>query len=338
MKTAILIVNIGTPDSPDITDVRKFITNYLTDPHVMNIPWVWRQLLVRGVIVPFRARKSAKAYRQLWTENGSPLRYYLDKLHHKVQEQLPATAVWSAVRYGSRNIAEVMAEMSTYGYEQLTVVPLFPQYTSSTVGTIEDGVRKAAARWTSPPQLTVIRQFSDYTPFIDLWSRNILAQHPENYDKLVFSFHGLPLGHLPKRCRNAKDGQPCSCASHNGELQDAQIANYCYRANCYALAAQIAKSIGLGSQQYTVGFQSRLTKGWLQPFIDSLLEQYARKGMKVLLAAPSFVTDCLETTVELDIDNKNMFLAAGGKELKRVPSLNVQDEWVKVLANLCSNH
>ncbi|GHT25021.1 ferrochelatase [Bacteroidia bacterium] len=338
MKTAILLVNIGTPDSPDIADVRKFIIRYLTDPRVMNIPWIWRHLLVRGVIVPFRARKSTKAYRQLWTDKGSPLLYYLDALQRKVQEQLPAAEVWAAVRYGSPDIAQVMAEMSTRGYEQLTIVPLFPQYASSTVGTIEDGVRKAVAQWTSPPQMTVIRQFSDYAPFIDLWSRNIRAWRPENYDRLVFSFHGLPLNHLPKRCRNTQGGQVCNCLSHNGELHDWETENYCYRANCYTLAAQIAKSLGLENQQYTVSFQSRLTKGWLQPFTDSLLEEYGRKGMRVLLAAPSFVADCLETTVELDIENKNRFLAAGGAALDRVPSLNIQDEWVKALVSLCNKH
>ncbi|MDR3094069.1 MAG: ferrochelatase [Bacteroidales bacterium] len=335
MKTAILLVNIGTPDSPEIADVRKFITHYLTDPHVMRIPWIWRNLLVRGIIVPFRARKSAKAYRQLWTDKGSPLLYFLDELRHKVQEQLPATEVWAAIRYGSPDIAQVMAEMSTQGYEQLTVVPLFPQYASSTVGTIEDGVRKAVARWALPPKMTVIRQFSDYEPFIDLWSRNIRAQHPENYDRLVFSFHGLPLNHLPKRCR---DTQVCNCTSHNGEWCSSEVENDCYRANCYALAAQIVKSLGLESHQYAVSFQSRLTKGWLQPFTDSLLEEYGRKRMRVLLAAPSFVADCLETTVELDIENKNMFLAAGGKVLDRVPSLNIQDEWVKTLVGICNTH
>ncbi|MDR0713365.1 MAG: ferrochelatase [Bacteroidales bacterium] len=336
VKEAILLVNIGTPNSPDTADVKKFITDYLTDPHVITLPRFRRHLLVKGVIVPFRAPKSAKAYRQLWTEQGSPLRYYLEALRIKVQEQLGDKAeVWTAMRYGHPNIVGVMADMERQGYDRLTVVPLFPQYTTSTVGTIEDKVREEHARWRRPAQLNIIRHFQFYRPFLELWSRQIALHQPEKYDRVVFAFHGLPLSHLPAACRTAQGHLPCNCLPPAVHEDFFQLPDACYRANCCGFASRVATLAGLEPHRCVVSFQSRLSKGWIQPYTDRVLEEFAAKKMKVLVAALSFVSDCLETRVELDIEIRQRFLALGGQEFGRVAALNACDEWAKVLSEIC---
>ncbi|MDR1667152.1 MAG: ferrochelatase [Bacteroidales bacterium] len=336
MKKAILLVNIGTPDSPDVADVKKFITDYLTDPHVITLPRFRRHLLVKGCIVPLRAPKSAKAYRQLWTEQGSPLRYHMEALRIKLQEQLGEEAeVWTAMRYGHPDIAGVMAEMEKRRYDRVTVVPLFPQYTLSTVGTIEDKVREEHARQRHSAQWDIVRHFQFYPPFMQLWSRQIALHHPEQYDNVVFAFHGLPLSHLPAACRAAQDGLSCSCPAPAAGEDFFRLPASCYRANCYAFADRVAELTGLQPHRYTVSFQSRLSKGWIQPYTDRVLDELAAKGRKVLVAALSFVSDCLETKVELDIENRRRFLALGGQGFERVSALNESDEWVKVLSGIC---
>ncbi|MDR1865764.1 MAG: ferrochelatase [Bacteroidales bacterium] len=338
MKQAVLLINIGTPDSPDVADVQRFLSTYLNDPHVIMMPRIWRKLLVNGVIVPCRAPKSARAYRQLWTENGSPLRYYLGALRRQLQEQAEGEIdVWAAMRHGNRNIAEVMNSMRKEGYDRLTVIPLFPQYSLSTTGTIEDCVRQQLLRWDTHPQVDFARQFYFYPPFLNVWKNNILKCHPERYDKVVFSFHGLPMNHLPAACRAAcRVGQTCPCPSYSGEDKGSFVARPCYKASCYDFAVRLAGLAALSTDRYTVTFQSRIYKGWLQPYTDRVLKDLASKRMNVLIVAPSFVSDCLETKIELESEYRKLFLEHGGQAYSCTEALNVQQEWIEALQLLIS--
>jgi ferrochelatase len=337
LKRAVLIVNVGTPDSPNIRDVWKFLSRFLNDPHVMTIPWLWRKLLVNLVIIPFRVFKSAALYRQLWTENGSPLLFYLEKVCALLQRRLDGVAdVWTATSHGTPGIASVMAEMRLKGYQKITVVPLFPQYASSTTGSVESSVVKQIARWPQKPELAVIRHFYSHPLFLKAWVKRIAASHPEQYDHIIFSFHGLPLNHLPEKCRAQHNGSGrCACFRNMEPAGMFAIPACCYKAECYDMARQLAVLLGLAENRYTISFQSRLSKGWLQPFTDLTLKRFAAEGAKVLVVAPSFIADCLETSVELGIMYKNMYFKNNGKQYAWVESLNDQPEWIEALSAIC---
>ncbi len=332
MKKAILLINVGTPDSPELHDVRRFLSVFLNDPHVITLPGFWRKLLVNLVIVPFRAPKSAALYRQLWTENGSPLRYYLEQVRDLLQKKTGnGTDVWAAMNYGKPNIADVMNEMRSEGYQQLTVIPLFPQYALSTTGSVEDKVKKYMAQWPDKPELNIVRQFYHHPVFLEAWNKRITDYEPEKYDHLVFSFHGLPLSHLPVACRKR---ETCTCMQQANNTGLTDMPSYCYKATCYDMAAKMAARLGLANENYSVAFQSRMSNSWLQPFTDHTLNELAAKGMKVLVVAPSFVADCLETSTELGIEYKKMFLDNGGKKYTLVESLNDQPEWIEALFSI----
>jgi ferrochelatase len=331
VKKAILLVNIGTPDSPDCADVRKFLAAYLNDPRVIVLPRIRRTLLVKGVIVPFRMRKSATAYRKLWEGcDDSPLRFYLELTRRKLQEQLgDSVDVWAAVRYGNPSLSAVINAMSRQGYKQWTVIPLFPQYTSSTTGSIEDGVREQARKF-GLPQPRIVQQFWFHPAFLKVWQQRLTAHHPENYDMVVFTFHGLPLSHLPKACRTN-----CTCSPYRGEADYFSLPQRCYKADCHDFAAKIAALCGLDEHRYVVTFQSRISGRWLQPYTDRVLKDLAEKRLKTLVATPSFVSDCLETRVELDMEYRQLFVAGDEQEYRRVEALNDRQEWIDALAEIC---
>ncbi len=330
MKTAVLLVNVGTPDSPDVRDVRKFLALFLNDPHVINIPWLWRKILVNWMIVPFRAPKSAAEYRRLWTKDGSPLRIHSEKVRDLLQKRLAGQAdVRLAMNYGNPDMAGVMNEMSRNGYDRLTVVPLFPQYADSTAGSAGAAVAKHLARWSKQPEYRIVKQFYDHPRFLDAWTERIASCRPEHDRCVVFSFHGLPLGHLPEKCR--REG-PCECLSRP---DTPSASESCYKAACYDMARKLADRLGLAADRYTVAFQSRMSRRWMQPFTDDVLKHLARKGAKVLMAAPSFIADCLETTVELGIEYKETFLEHGGKDYILAESLNDDPKWIDALAEIC---
>ncbi len=321
MNKAILLVNVGTPDSPDVHDVKKYLSQFLNDPHVMNIPWLWRKILVNGMIIPFRARKSAAIYRLLWTKDGAPLRFYLEQVRDRLQQQLARHAdVWAAFSYSQPNIADVMDKMQGKGYQQITVIPLFPQYAVSTTGSVEDNVKKHISRWSMQPKLKIVRQFYDEPLFLDAWNERIIAYHPGQYQHIVFSFHSLPLSHLPKECRQQQ--YPCGCMKQ---------AEPCYRATCYDTAGRLANRLGLNEKQYTVAFQSHMSKRWMQPFTEDVLKKLAVENAKILVVAPSFVADCLETSIELGIEYKELFLKNGGSKYVWVESLNDHAKWIEAL-------
>lgn len=329
-QTAVVLINVGTPDSPSVNDVRKYLFEFLNDPRVIDLPWLSRKLLVNLIIVPFRAPKSAKLYRLLWTENGSPLLNVSESVTGKLQVRLGSDyRVFLAMRYGKPDLGKVLDEINAAGYSKIIVLPLFPQYASSSTGTALEAVMKRVKTWNIIPEVRYINQFYNNQGFIDAFAKRIQDCNPSKYDHIVFSYHGLPVRHIEKS-HPATDCAGCRC-----DLDFTPHGTYCYRATCYETTRLIVSKLGLKNEDWSVGFQSRLSDKWIKPFTDELLISKAKKGVrKILIAAPAFVTDCLETTIELGMEYRELFIESGGTDLDLVESLNDMPEWIDVLKDM----
>ena len=329
-KTAVLLINVGTPDSPSVKDVRKYLFRFLNDRRVIDIPWLLQKILVNLIIVPFRAPKSAKLYRLLWTEKGSPLLFHSNSVRIKLQEQLGFRyKVFIAMRYGNPSLHNVLDEIHSEGFTKIIVLPMFPQYASSSTGTAKAEVMDQVKRWNVIPEIKFIGQFYNNQGFIDSFAERIRFYQPERFDHIIFSYHGLPVRHI-SRIHPGVDCQTCTC-----NLQFPEHGEHCYKATCYETTRLIAAKLGLKKEDYSQGFQSRLSDKWLKPFTDKLLVQKAKEGVKnLLIVAPAFVADCLETTVEIGIDYREMFIQAGGNDLVYVESLNDMPQWISVLKEI----
>lgn len=329
-NTAVILINVGSPDSSSTKDVRKYLSEFLNDPRVMDIPWLLRKVLVNLVIVPFRAPKSARLYRLLETEKGFPQIYYGEAVKEKLQQQLGGEFhVFLAMRYGLPGLREVIGQILDEGYHKLFAIPLYPQYASCTTGSALSLIIRELQTREVIPELQFVSQFYDHPGFVRAFAARIRASGYQEYDHLVFSYHGLPLRQI-RKVHPHVDPADCSC-----ETELPAHGKYCYKAACYETSRLIAAELGLGPDHYSVAFQSRMSADWMEPFTDELLVKIAGEGVSdVLIAAPSFVADCLETTVELGIDYKELFLRSGGKSLSYVESLNDRDEWVEVLRDM----
>lgn len=329
-RKAILLLNVGTPDSPGISNVRKFLSEFLNDPFVIDLPWLLRKILVNLIIIPFRASKSTKLYEQLWEKDGSPLLTNALKLKEKLNARMSDEySVFVAMRYGNPSIKSVLKEILDGDFQEVIVCPLFPQYASSTTETAIQAVKNEAKSLSGFPQIEVIKQFYDHPEFLNAWASRVREYDLQKYDHIVFSFHGLPLTHVAK-IHPKKRIKDCTC-----EIKMPEHGGFCYKATVYATARKIAEQLKLTQEQYSVGFQSRLSRHWLSPFTDEMIMDLAEKGhKKVLILSPSFVADCLETKVELGIEYAEMFKKAGGEKLQLVKSLNDSDAWVNALDSI----
>jgi len=331
MKTGVLLIQLGTPDSSSVKDVRRYLSEFLNDPRVIDIPAVARFLLVNGIIVPFRAPKSAKIYQQLWTINGSPLLFYSQSLQKKLQTSfVDEVAVHLAMRYGNPSMENVLEEMRKKNYSRVLLLPLFPQYASATSGSAIDKAMKIIRKWWVIPEIRTISQFYDGEGFIDCFVEKGKQYNLDEYDHVLFSYHGLPIRQVDKV---HVDGKPC--ADHNCENEITEENKFCYKATCYATTRLIAEKLNLPKEKITVCFQSRLDKNWLEPFADKTIIALAKKGAKKLLVfSPAFVADCLETIVEIGHEYNKLFVKNGGEKVQLVESLNDSDAWVKALKKL----
>jgi ferrochelatase len=332
-KTAVLLLNVGTPDSPEVKDVRRYLKQFLNDPRVIDIPVLARLALVNLIIVPFRAPKSAKLYRELFTGKGSPLVYYTAELADKLNAAANNnTRYFFAMRYQNPSIKKVLDRIVAEKFDHIKLFPLFPQYASSTTGTALEAVYSYFKGKPYIAELSAISQFYDYPAFIDTFAERIRRYKPEEYDHVILSYHGLPVRHVNK-IHPGMEYSDCTCHQEMPEH-----GKYCYRATCYETSRLLAKKLGLGKEDYTVSFQSRLSDKWLKPFTDETLLQLAKEGRKkVLIAAPSFVTDCLETIIELGLEYKKLFTENGGEKLEMVESLNDMDLWVDTVRQISAS-
>jgi ferrochelatase len=331
-------VNLGSPDSPAPRDVYRYLTEFLNDPRVIDIPWIGRKLLVNGIIVPFRHRKSAKIYKQLWTENGSPLIHFGKRVRDLLQNKFDHPAVMTehgelrtflAMRYQNPSIEKVLEEIRLWNANEIIVLPLFPQYASASTGSVVDKVLGTIRKWWVIPDVRVISQFYDHPGYIRSMVKRAEPFKVKEYDHVLFSYHGLPERHLDKVYINNL------CEGHDCESEITEENEYCYKATCYATTRLIAKDLGLSNSQYTVCFQSRLGKGWITPFSDVVIESLAKKGAKkILVFSPAFVADCLETTIEIGVEYNDLFRAHGGEHLQLVPGLNDNPDWIDALSEI----
>ncbi len=336
-KQAILLVNLGTPDAPTTPAVRRYLREFLSDPRVIDIPAPLRFALLNLVILPFRPSKSAAAYRQVWMDRGSPLLVHGQGLASKLDDKL-TQPVFLAMRYGQPSIKNVMQELGSQGIQEITVLPLFPQFSDSAWAAAVDMIYRQANLLTNLPAIRVLPPFYEHPGFLAAMAdiaRPVLTEMQP--DKLLMSFHGLPERHMHKSDLSQNHGLQSHCLTKADCCQKVgQVNAYCYRAHCYATARGLAKLLQLKDRQYEVAFQSRLGRTpWIQPFTDVRVQELVGEGCKRLaVICPSFVADCLETLEEIGIRARRDFLAAGGEDLQLIPCVNSSDAWVTAVADM----
>lgn len=328
-RIGVLLINLGTPDSPKVGDVRRYLSEFLNDPRVIDIPWLPRKLLVNAIIVPFRAPKSAKIYKELFELNGgdSPLLVYGEKLKQALQERFNGDeseiTVELAMRYGKPGLDKVCERMNKAGYDEVVVFPLFPQYASASTGSALEKTLRLIKDWYVIPAVKVISQFYDHDNYINTIVKRASKYNLEDYDHILFSYHGLPIRQVDKVYEDRR------CDNHNCENEINDENRFCYKATCYATTRLIAEKMGISEKDYTVCFQSRLDKKWLEPFSDKVVEEWGRKGArKLLVFSPAFVSDCLETTIEIGGEYQEIFEKHGGEKVQLVESLNDHPLWI----------
>lgn len=332
-KTGVLLVNLGTPDSPETPDVRKYLREFLMDKRVIDIAPFRRWLLVNLIIAPFRAPKSAQIYKKLWDERGSPLKYYGEDVKHLLQQTLGNEyLVTLGMRYQSPSIASALAGLRDKQVKQIIVIPLFPQYASASTGSVVDMVMEVVKDWQIIPSISFIDNFLEDALFIRTW-KEIARKYMDKsaYDHYIFSYHGLPERQILKGSQDnyCQLSEKCCAVYHKKN-------RLCYRAQCFQTSRLLAKELDIPQENYTVSFQSRLGKSpWVKPYTDVVIPELAAKGVKKVLAfSPSFVADCLETTIEVGEEFKEIFEKAGGEEWQLVESLNSHPMWIECLKQM----
>lgn len=328
--TGILLINLGTPDAPTRPAVYRYLKEFLLDPRVIDIPAVPRNLLVRGIIAPFRSGSSAELYRALWTENGSPLKYYGERLSGQVQAILGDNyKVVLATRYQSPSIASAVEELMLAKVDKIKVFSLYPQYAGATTGSTYEEVMRVMSGLPNIPALEFSPAYPVWEPMIALFAANARKYDLSQYEHFLFSYHGLPQRQLRKADRFNHCLQSPSCCETL-----TPINQFCYSAQCHATTRALAEKLGLDKSQYTLSFQSRLGRDpWTQPYTSEVLDGLVEKGIKkVLVFCPAFTADCLETTIEIGMEYHEAFLKKGGEKLDLVESLNDSPEWAKAIA------
>lgn len=329
-KKAVLLVNLGTPDSPKTSDVRSYLFQFLNDKRVIDIPWLLRKILVNGIIVPFRAPKSAKVYNELWTDRGSPIIYHTEDLTNKLKQELgDGYHVEYAMRYKNPSLKKTLKSWEGKNFEQIIILPLFPHYASATNGSVLEESMNVFKKWWVIPEISFVSQFYDHEFYLKGFEEQGNKHNFEEYDHVLFSFHGLPERHVDKVYDEGL------CQDNECEQGVTEANQFCYKATCYETAIQLAKRFNLKESDYSVGFQSRLGRGWIEPFSDKIIEDLAKKGAKKLLVfSPAFVADCLETTIEIGDEYQELFEEFGGEKVQLVESLNSSDTFVNGLKEM----
>lgn len=331
-KKAILLVNLGSPDSPNVPDVKKYLDEFLMDGRVIDVPYLLRAFLVKGIILNTRPKKSAEAYQSIWWEEGSPLIVLSERLLEKVREysDLP---VELGMRYGNPSIEAGIQNLyqSNSDLEEILLVPLYPHYAMSSFETVVVKAENVIAKKFPGLKMKVKRQFFDNDQYLDILSDSIKDHLTKDYDHLLFSYHGIPERHVRK-----SDITKSHCLS-NGECCNvkSEAHEFCYRHQVFETTKSVVKKLGIPEGKYSTSFQSRLGRDpWLQPFTDQVINDFPAKGVKKLVVVcPAFVSDCLETIEEIGMEAREEFLAHGGEEFTLIPCLNDDANWAELLAN-----
>jgi protoporphyrin/coproporphyrin ferrochelatase len=317
-RLGILLVNLGTPDGPDPASVRRFLAQFLGDPRVVEVPRVIWWLVLHGVILRFRPRRSAHAYQQIWTEQGSPLMVNSQAIAAKLDQRLDpkaGAAVALGMTYGNPSIPEALRSLRDQGARRILVLPLYPQYSGTTTASVFDAVTKELQQWRWIPEVRFVTSYYDQPEYLLSVASNILDHQRTNANShLLFSFHGIPK-------RYVLAGDPYYC-------------------QCLKTARQVSQLAGLREDQWTVSFQSQVGREeWLRPYTDELLVQFAREGKRrITVICPGFATDCLETLEEIAIRNRETFMKNGGEFYDYIPALNASEAQIQLLTAVINRH
>lgn len=327
MKKGLLLINLGTPDSTNISDIKRYLREFLSDKRVIDIPAVARYLLVYGLIVPFRSKNTAHAYESIWTRCGSPLKVYSQELVSDIQNLLgDKYQVVLGMRYGAPSLEKALDKLSAC--QEITVLPLYPQYSSAATGSSIEEVMRILYQKAVIPSLHIIRDFYEHPAYIASQSE-VIGKHLSKQCHLLFSYHGIPERHIIQGGCKPVCSKDCSFVTPKNQA--------CYRAQCYETSRLLAEKLSLCPQQYSTAFQSRLGKTpWIKPYTDEILSELIGKGIENLaVACPSFTVDCLETLEEIGIRLKEQWIYLGGKEFILIPCLNTNKSWVKAVIEMC---
>ncbi|WP_353083465.1 ferrochelatase [Flavobacterium sp.] len=327
----VLLVNLGSPESPTAKDVKPYLDEFLMDKYVIDVPFLLRALLVRGIILQTRPKKSAAAYARIWWEEGSPLVVISKRMHKKVQEK-SSIPVALAMRYGTMTIEKGLQELREKGVTEVLLLALYPQYAMASTTTIWELADELVRTKFPEMKLTKVPAFYNKPDYIQALA-NSIKKHLDTfeYDHLLFSYHGIPKRHIRKtdvtKSHCAIDGSCCNTPSPAHE--------FCYRHQCYETTKQVVKLLGIPEGKYSQTFQSRLAGDkWLTPYTDVEVNKMPEKGIKKLaVVTPAFVSDCLETLEEIAMEANEQFLHHGGEEFMAIPCMNDGDEWCGVVAN-----
>ncbi len=330
-KRGIVLMNLGSPDSTEVKDVKKYLNEFLMDKRVIDNPYLLRLLLVRGIIVPFRAAKSAHAYQTIWTKEGSPLIVISKQLQNTLAGEINEP-VEIAMRYGNPSPKEAFDKLLSQipDMEEVIAVPLYPHYAMSSYETAVEHAKEIYQKHKYPFKLTFIPPYYDNADYINALAESMKPYMQQEFDHILFSYHGVPERHIYKgditgvHCLKVAD-----CCN-----VDSPAHTQCYRHQCMRTTQLVAEKLGVPQNKFSLSFQSRLGKDeWLKPYTAVRLEELPKEGVKkVLVVCPAFVSDCLETLEEIAIGGKEIFLEAGGESFTMIPCLNVHPLWVKALA------
>ncbi len=332
-RKGVLLVNLGSPDSPEAADVKVYLREFLMDKYVIDMPFLLRKLIVEGFILPKRPQKSAEAYQAIWSEQGSPLIVTSESVHRQVKERLDIPLAL-AMRYGNPSIQSGLQSLiEDENVDDILLIPLYAVYSMATVKSVEEKTRKVLKSFSKDVKLTVLPPFYSEETYLDALAASAKKSLEWDYDHLLFSFHGLPERHLKKvdptggHCLAVEDCCAKSSPAHAT----------CYRHQVLHIANELVKRLKIPEGKYSVAFQSRLgVDSWLQPSTANELVRLAEEGTKKLAVyCPAFVSDCLETLEEIAIQGKETFLEAGGEELRHIPCMNDHPAWIDTLSEFC---
>lgn len=330
---ALLLVNLGSPKSTSVADVRSYLNQFLMDPYVIDLPWPVRRLLVSLILIK-RPEQSAHAYASIWWDEGSPLVVLSRRLQQQMTAQWTQGPVELAMRYGEPSIDSVLTRLAAQGIRKVTLAPLYPQFADSTVTTVIEEAKRVVRDKKLSVQFSILPPFYDQPEYLDALAASVRSYVEQDYDHLLLSFHGLPERHLTKL---DPTGQHCFNEADCCKNASPEVLKTCYRAQCFSVARDFAERLGLPEDKWSVAFQSRLGRAkWIEPYTEARLEALAKQGVKKLLVmCPAFVADCIETLEEIGDRGFEQFREAGGEELVLVPCLNDDPQWAKALTTLC---
>ncbi|MFT4058662.1 MAG: ferrochelatase [Legionella sp.] len=326
MRRGFLFINLGTPKSATIPEVRNYLRAFLTDKRVIDLPALLRYILVYVFILPFRAKRSALAYQAIWTEHGSPLLHHSQNLMLAMQKKLSNEhSIALGMRYGEPSIASALEQLKHC--ESITILPLYPQYSSAANGSSIEEAMRIICTWNIIPSITIISQFFQHPAYIKAQA-GLIKEYLQNQGHVLFSYHGIPQRQITKNECNIVCLNECPIFNEQNKN--------CYKAQCHQSSLLLAQELHLKPTQYSTAFQSRLGRTpWIRPYTDEMLIQLTAQGIKKLvIVCPSFVADCLETLEEIGIRAKQQWLALGGEQFTLVPCLNDHPVWINAITEI----